>query len=38
MRNLETVGKDMGPTGRDEDLVAGSVVVVVVVAAADSHI
>jgi len=36
MRNLETVGRDMGATGRGEDLVAGSVVVVVV-AAADSH-
>ena len=36
MRDLETVGRDMGATGRGEDLVAGSVVVVVV-AAADSH-
>jgi len=36
MRHLETVGRDMGATGRGEDLVAGSVVVVV--AEADSHI
>jgi len=36
MRNLGTVGRDMSATGRDEDLVAGSVVVVVV-GAADSH-
>jgi len=34
---IKTVAKDMGATGRDEALVAGSVVVVVVTAA-DSHI
>ena len=36
MRNLATVGRDMGATGRGEDLVAGSVVGVVV-ARADTH-
>ena len=36
MRNLATVGRDMGATGRGEDLVAG-LVVVVVVARADTH-
>ena len=37
MRDLETVKRDRRVTGRGDDLVAGSVVVVVV-AAADSHI
>ena len=36
MRDLATVGRDMEATGRGDDLVAGSVVVVVV-AAADNH-
>jgi len=37
MRDLETVKRDRRVTGRGDDLVAGSVVVVVV-AAAESHI
>jgi len=37
MRDLETAGRDMGTTGRGEDLVEGWVVEVVV-AAADGHI